>query len=260
MRAIALSVHSRHSCEVVDLPRFGPDTTVQMTELKPNKYKLITFDCYGTLVDWEAGLRNSLLSIQGVARDDLGNLVQEYVRTEATFEQQAWQPYAKIQRLTLQSLASLHHWPLPDNDADLFSRDLVNWAPFDDTVANLKLLKSQYMLGILSNIDVDLFAETNKHLQVDFDLIITAEDVRSYKPSHAHFLRAVEQSGIPKDGILHVAQSLFHDAAPAADLGFDFIWINRYGQARPNDIPMLGEFSDLASLANKLCESPDRNV
>jgi 2-haloacid dehalogenase len=184
--------------------------------------------------------------------------MQEYVRTEAALEQQSYQPYVAIQQQTLRSLAERFRFQVPPEDRNLLSRDLANWPPFEDTTESLKRLKAKYMLGILSNIDIDLFALTNKHLGVEFDLIITAEDVRSYKPSHAHFFRAIEQAGIAKDNILHVAQSLFHDAAPAKELGFKFAWINRYHQTRPKDVAMLGEFPDLKALADALILPPGR--
>ncbi|GJM24049.1 MAG: haloacid dehalogenase [Phycisphaerae bacterium] len=223
-----------------------------MTELTNKDFKLITFDCYGTLVDWETGLQNSLQSIPGVTNQQLPELVREYVQIEAAIEQQTYQSYVSIQMQTLESLAKRFRFDVSAEQIGLLSRDIGNWPPFEDTVDSLKRLKSKYMLGILSNIDVNLFALTNKRLGVEFDLIITAEEVHSYKPSHAHFLRAIEQSGIAKDEILHVAQSIFHDAAPADELNFNFAWINRYKQKRPNDVPMLGEFADLKSLANTL--------
>lgn len=214
--------------------------------------KLITFDCYGTLIDWENGLRASLSKFDGFSQADIAELVQEYVRTEASLEQQAYQPYHLIQKTTLQLLADRFRFNVAEESTTKLSEDIGNWPPFTDTIAVLKRLKSRFLLGILSNIDVDLFAQTNKRLEVDFDLIITAEDVCSYKPSHAHFLRASEQTGLEKSEILHVAQSLYHDAQPAEALGFPFIWINRYNQPRPKDVEMLAEFSTLAAFADEL--------
>ncbi len=223
-----------------------------MAAFDPSMIRLITFDCYGTLVDWEMGLQNSLSALPGITKEQLPELVQEYVQTEAALEQQAYQPYATIQRETVRSLAEHFRLELSPESADMLSRDIGSWPPFVDTKQALTRLKSQFMLGILSNIDVNLFAKTNKQLGIAFDLIVTAEDVRSYKPSHAHFLRAIEQSRLEKGQILHVAQSLFHDATPAAALGFNFAWINRYGQSKPDDIPMIGEFPDLNTLADML--------
>ncbi|HNO76556.1 MAG TPA: haloacid dehalogenase type II [Phycisphaerae bacterium] len=223
-----------------------------MQDFDPSKIKLITFDCYGTLIDWETGLQNSLASLAGVTKQLLPDLVQQYVQTEAAIEQQAYQSYSAIQRQTIHALAERHRLPVSPESADLLSQDIGNWVPFADTIDALKRLKSRFMLGILSNIDIDLFARTNRRLGIEFDLIITAEDVRSYKPSHEHFLRALEQSRLGKGEILHVAQSLFHDAAPAAALCFNFVWINRYNQSKPDDVPMIKELPDLKSLADLL--------
>lgn len=214
--------------------------------------KLITFDCYGTLVNWEKGLQDSLRKFDGVGNTDINELMQEYIRTEASLEQQEYKTYVEIQRATLQLLSERLRFKVPPGSANRLSEELPGWPPFSDTVEALKRLKSRYPLGILSNIDTALFAETNKRLGIDFDLLVAAEDVSSYKPSHAHFLRALEQTGLAKHEILHVAQSLFHDAEPASALGIPYIWINRYQQQRPEDVEMLGEFPTLASFADAL--------
>ncbi len=214
--------------------------------------KLITFDCYGTLVDWEQGLRNSLLTFDGVNSAEIDEIVQEYVRIEASLEQQAYQSYSDIQRTTLKLLGERFRFEVPVECANRLSDDIGDWSPFHDTVAALGELKTRYPLGILSNIDAALFVRTNTRLKIDFDLIVTAEDVRSYKPSHAHFLRAIEQTGLDRQNILHVAQSLYHDAKPAGALGIPFVWINRYNQQRPDGVEMLDQFPDLATFTNAL--------
>ncbi len=221
-----------------------------MATLDEYNIKLLTFDCYGTLIDWEAGIRSSLVAIADVKDPTLPDLVDDYIRTEASLEQREYRSYVEIQRRTLESLAEKYHLTIPQGQTDILTRDMALWPPFPDTIHNLKRLKSKFMLGILSNIDVDLFATTNKQLDMDFDLVITAEDVQSYKPSHAHFLRAIEQSAVEKDEILHVAQSVYHDAIPAAALGINFVWINRYGQPRPPNVRMIAEYPDLQSFAD----------
>ena len=128
------------------------------------------------------------------------------------------------------------------------ARSLGAWPVFTDTVDVLKRLKQRFRLGVLSNIDRDLFAQTAEHLGAPFDFVITAEDVGSYKPAHGHFVRLLEQhSGT--ENIIHVAQSLFHAAAPAAQLGLACVWINRYNDDNAAHVDVLAELDGLTALA-----------
>ena len=135
-------------------------------------------------------------------------------------------------------------------------KNFDDWVPFSDTVNALKKLKAKFKLAILSNVDDDLFAISAKHLKVKFDYIITAEQIRSYKPSLNNFKFAIKKIGIPKDKILHIAQSLYHDIAPAKELGLSTIWINRrngkegFGATPPASAKPDMEFPDLKSLAS----------
>jgi len=129
---------------------------------------------------------------------------------------------------------------------------LPGWPAFGDTNEALRRLKSKYRLGVLSNIDSDLFAGTVKTFDVDFDFVITAQDVQSYKPAHGHFLTMFDRYG-PKDRVLHVAQSLLHDGGPARELGLAYAWINRYNQRNDSDVTPMIECADLKSLADAIC-------
>ncbi|MCB9850415.1 MAG: haloacid dehalogenase type II [Phycisphaerales bacterium] len=215
-----------------------------------NSIELLTFDCYGTLVDWEAGIAASFAEL-GVPPDQRDDVIDAYVRTEAAIEQQGYQPYREVQAATLAMVARDFGLPFADEQRGHLSRSLPDWPPFADTVAALRRLKNRYKLGILSNIDRDLFAGTRQHLDVEFDLIITAEDVRSYKPAHPHFLAMLEHIG-GRERVLHVAQSLYHDARPAGELHLNYVWINRYGGKADKDVKMLAEFANLAELADAL--------
>jgi 2-haloalkanoic acid dehalogenase type II len=215
-----------------------------------DKFELLTFDCYGTLIDWEAGIRSSLASL-GVPEEQRCQVVAAYVRTEAAVEQQGYRSYREVQAATLELLARDFDFGLPDDRRHALSHDLPGWRPFPDTNAALERLRSKYRLGILSNIDRDLLAATCAHLDVDFDTVITAEDVHSYKPAHPHFLRVIQQVG-DRNRVLHVAQSLYHDGVPASELGLHYVWINRYGNQAARNVPMLAEFADLAGLADAL--------
>ncbi len=215
--------------------------------------RTITFDCYGTLIDWKAGLRRFLGEVLGPAAKTRGEeLFAAYVRTEAVVESEAYQSYRSVLTCVVERLAVQFNVDLPPGRAAALPDMLPNWAPFADTNEALKRLKRRFQLGVLSNIDRDLFAKTARHFDVSFDFVVTAEDARSYKPGYGHFKRLIGLHGGP-DGLVHVAQSLFHDGIPASEFGLAFVWINRYGQKSDGSVPMIGEYPDLASFADAAC-------
>lgn len=191
---------------------------------------ILTFDCYGTLIDWERGILDAL------GTDDPA-MLDRYHDIEAQLERTAWRPYREI---------------LDDIGAQLngtrISESLPRWKPFADTNGALERLRAAgYKLGILSNVDDDLFAETRKHFTVDFDLVITAQQVRSYKPAHGHFLEAKKRIGdMPWR---HCAQSNFHDIVPCNELGIANAWVNRKNEtALPGGAPSM-EVRDMRELS-----------
>jgi 2-haloacid dehalogenase len=214
--------------------------------------QLLTFDCYGTLIDWEAGIHAAIEPLAQRAKVPPAELIQAYIRIEASFEQQPYRRYRVIQAATVRELGKVFRFPVSDVDAEALSASLPQWQPFPDTVDALKRLKTRYALGILSNIDRDLLAASRRLLDVEFDLIVTAEDVASYKPALPHFLKMLSSGLAPRDRVLHVAQSLFHDGRPAQELGLSYVWIDRYGQRDRLGVPMLAAYPDLASLADEL--------
>lgn len=217
-----------------------------------DQIKWLTFDCYGTLVDWNAGIRQALGEVTGDQGVTLDALVQTYIKHEAHIEAGPFTLYKNVQAQALRALAEECGFSLAESDADMLSRTLPDWPVFTDTRAALERLKSRYKLGVLSNVDRDLFAGTQRKLGVAFDLLVTAEDVRSYKPAHGHFVRMLEHIGGERIDVLHVAQSLFHDAVPAGELELNYVWINRYGDRNEGGAAMLAEFDSLAALADAL--------
>lgn len=146
----------------------------------------------------------------------------------------------------------------PDkSDLEVLPRSVGHWPPFDDTVEALSRLQQRFELAILSNVDDQMFAETARQLQIEFGEVITAEQVGSYKPSPENFRYAVERLGVPQERILHVAQSLYHDHAPAKKLGFTTVWVNRpsrwpgTGVALPAEASPDLEVLDMAALASQ---------
>ena len=194
-----------------------------------SQFECLTFDCYGTLIDWESGILGALRPLLAAHHRELGNeaLLELYGKIEAQAEAGEYRRYRDILRFVTQQIASRLSFALHDDEINLLPESLKNWPPFPDTVEALKRLKSRYKLAVVSNTDDDLFAETAQTLEVPFDFVITAEQARSYKPAHRNFELAIERIGLPKEKVLHCAQSLFHDIVPARELGIANVWVNR---------------------------------
>ncbi len=194
-----------------------------------SQFECLTFDCYGTLIDWETGILSALKPILEGHHRTLSDraILELYAGFEAKIESGEYLPYRQVLQRVTQRIGARLSFALYEGEAGALAESLKNWPPFPDTVDSLKRLKSRYKLAILSNTDDDLFAQTAKTLQVPFDFVITAQQVQSYKPSHQNFERALQVIGLPKDKILHCAQSVFHDIVPAKALGIANVWVNR---------------------------------
>lgn len=217
------------------------------------RYEIVTFDCYGTLIDWENGIANAFLA---AAREDGIDLHREevlraYEQIEPEVERERYRFYADVLTETATRVARALGWPLAWERGTFLVSSLPYWKPFADTNAALARLRTAgYGLGILSNVDDELLAATRRHFTVEFDLIVTAQQVRSYKPAPGHFLTAKQRIG---DATwLHAAQSNYHDIVPANALGIATAWVNRRGDAPlPGGTPSF-EVRDLAGLAGLL--------
>lgn len=194
-----------------------------------SQFECLTFDCYGTLIDWETGILAALKPIlEGHHRKLTDEEILElYAGLEAQVEAGEYLPYRLVLQRVTQRLGARLSFPLYDGEATALAESLKDWPAFPDTVDALKRLKKRFKLGIISNTDDDLFAATAKTLQVPFDFVVTAQQVQRYKPSHRNFERALEVSGLPKEKILHCAQSVFHDVVPAKKLGIANVWVDR---------------------------------
>jgi 2-haloacid dehalogenase len=195
-------------------------------------FDALTFDCYGTLIDWEAGLVAGFRDAFGAAADDLDpeDLLVRFARYEAEAEGGPYRRYREILARGLRGVAGELGLPVSDEAAERFGGSVVDWPAFPDSAEALARLQRRYRLGILTNCDDDLFAASNRRLGVDFDWIVTAQQVGSYKPSLANFEAMFDRlaaDGVERGRILHVAQSLFHDHAPAKRLGMTTAWIDR---------------------------------
>ena len=194
-----------------------------------DRFDVLTFDCYGTLIDWEAGILaglHTVLDPWAVTVDDEDLLVR-YAGHEASIEAGPYLRYREVLARGLAGLsAELDIRPSPDELA-AFGGSVADWPAFPDSTEALTRLHDRFELAVITNCDDDLFAASNRRLGVDFDFVITAQQAGGYKPSHRNFELAFERIGRPRDRILHVAQSLFHDHVPAKSLGLTTAWINR---------------------------------
>jgi 2-haloalkanoic acid dehalogenase type II len=205
--------------------------------MKLTDFQALTFDCYGTLIDWESGLLAALQGLISCAprRRTREEVLSDYAAHEQ--EQQQFTPalkYSQLLAVVYKRLSENWGAPAPWQECATFAASLRTWEPFPDTLAALKYLKSHFKLFVLSNVDNESFSYTARRLGVRFDGIMTAEDIGSYKPNLRNFeymLGRLQSQGIEKSRILHVAQSLVHDHLPARELGLASCWIDRqHGQ------------------------------
>src|SRR5258708_1331584 len=220
--------------------------------------RLITFDCYGTLIDWENGMLialRPLFSRDGRKVPD-PQLLELYGEIEAELEAGRYLPYRQGVAQTAQEIGRRLGAEISAEEGRAFAESFACWNPFIDTIAALQSLARRFRLGIISNVDDDLFAETRKKLApVEFDFVVTAQQMQSYKPSHRNFEEAIRRSGLSKGQILHAGQSLYHDIAPANALGIRNVWVNRQsirpgsGAARPGTATPNYEVRTLAELS-----------
>lgn len=194
-----------------------------------SEVELLTFDCYGTLIDWESGIFAALRPIlaahgKSVAAADLLALYGEF---EAAAETGEYRSYREVLQEVVRSFGQ-HLGFAPTADQLRSLPDSVSqWKPWPDTVAALKRLSSHYRLAIISNIDDDIFAVTRVSLVVDFQSLTTAQQARCYKPGLEIFRIALQKANTSPNRILHVGQSIYHDVAPAQSLGLATVWVNR---------------------------------
>jgi 2-haloacid dehalogenase len=215
-------------------------------------YDALTFDCYGTLIDWETGIASWLRPF-AEASDDA--LLESFARHEAALEAGPYLPYREVLAEALRRVGEDFGFAPSDEQAAAFGASVGSWPAFADSAEALRALKGRYRLGVITNCDDDLFALSNRRLGVEFDWVITAQQARGYKPRRENFELAFERIDVPRERILHVAQSLFHDHVPAKALGMTTVWIDRrhgrdgFGATPPAEATPDLTLPDLRSLA-----------
>jgi 2-haloacid dehalogenase len=228
-----------------------------MTDLDFAAFDALTFDCYGTLIDWEAGILAGILRVlepRGVTPPG-EVLLERYAAAEAAIEAGPYRRYREVLAGSLAELAATYGVRPGAEELEAFGGSVGDWPAFTDSQAALKRLTTRFRLGVLTNCDDDLFAASNRRLGVEFDWIVTAQQAGGYKPRIANFELLLERLAMPRERILHVAQSLFHDHVPAKSLGLATVWIDRRhdrqgsGATPPADATPDARFPDMASFA-----------
>jgi 2-haloacid dehalogenase len=194
-----------------------------------DRFEILTFDCYGTLIDWESGIFSALRPILAAHDKTVpdSNLLEIYSELEAQAEQGEFHPYREVLQSVVRGFGERLGFTPTAAQVRSLPESLANWKPFPDTVAALRRLETGHKLAILSNVDDDLFVSTAPRLEVEFDHVITAQQARAYKPSLKIFKLALERIGIAPERVLHVGQSIYHDVIPAQSLGLATVWVNR---------------------------------
>ena len=220
-------------------------------------FRLLTFDCYGTLIDWEAGIFSVLQPMLAAHEKHISDsaLLELYGELEAEAEAEEYSSYRSVLQCVVRGVGQRLGFDPSEAEARALPESIAKWRPFPDTVEALHRLAKGYKLAILSNIDDDLFAWTAPKLGVAFDHVITAQQARCYKPCLKLFQMAEERCGVARSAWLHVGQSIYHDVIPAQSLGIATVWVNRksarpgVGAVRPAAGRPDLEVPDLATLA-----------
>jgi 2-haloacid dehalogenase len=208
-----------------------------------------TFDCYGTLIDWNRGIGDTLARLWPAADRDA--LLATYHEVEPRVQAGSALPYREVLREALRLVADHEGLALADEDAPALAASLPEWPPFPETSGALAELRGRgFRLAVLSNTDPDLLAASLERIGVPVDERLTAAEAGSYKPAPGHWERFFERTGASREGHVHVAASLFHDVEPAERLGLRAVWINRLGEK--SDLPRAAELRDLSRLPDVL--------
>lgn len=194
-----------------------------------SQFEWISFDCYGTLIDWESGIvgyLQQLLYRRSLTITD-AEILELYSEIEPQEQAGEYRSYRHVLAGVVREFGRRLGFEVDNAQADGLASSIRGWQPFADTVPGLHRLHSRYKLAILSNIDDDLFAYSAAKLEVPFDCVVTAQQARSYKPSLNNFHLLLQRLNVPMPRLLHVAESLYHDVAPARSLGITTVWVNR---------------------------------
>jgi 2-haloacid dehalogenase len=225
--------------------------------IDPDSIYTLSFDCYGTLIDWRRGVAEAARSIPALRNADLARLVADRELIEREIELGPYLPYGEVVARSIGEAARAQDLELSTDEARAFAASQASWPPFEEARQVLAILAERWQLVILSNVEDEVLRASVRLLGAPFEELVTAEQLRSYKPKPAHFEAALARLGIEKQNLLHVACSLYHDVRPARALGIATAWVDRDGEGVPADLDPQLVVPDLASLARALgCTVP----
>jgi 2-haloacid dehalogenase len=197
----------------------------------PKEVTFVTFDVYGTLIDWETGVFDAFA--KEAARDGYtlsrDELIPLFHQTQKEIKSGSYELYAEVLRRTAVQISRELGWPLEPSRSGFLPASIPRWPPFKETNTQLDRFAKKFDIGLISNVDDKLLGETRRHFKVDFDLVVTAQQVRSYKPDPAHFKEAERRIG-GKKGWVHIASSYYYDVEPCLKAKVPVIWVNRSGE------------------------------
>ncbi len=223
--------------------------------------KAITFDCYGTLIDWESAIQQFFaesLDSKGVGYIDPRTLQEEWEEIQFRYIQEKYRPYRQVLQDTMKMTFDRFLIPTDKAEVEEFADSMGHWKPFPDTKDAIIELQKYLKVALITNTENNIIAETERTIGVKFDEIITAEQARAYKPSHKGFLLARERLGLPVSEIWHAGFGFKYDIVPATELGYTTVWVNRQGVARPVDVKetfLVGDMRTLAYLIKGIAAS-----
>jgi len=213
-----------------------------------DRFDVLTFDCYGTLIDWEAGISSALLAMLAAhgVQATVEDVLATYAGHEAELEAGPYRSYREVLGLAMGAVGRDYGVEPTAAELAAFGGSVGDWPAFSDSADALRRLHERFRLGVITNCDDDLFAASSRRLGVTFDWVVTAQQARRYKPNPRGFELAFERTGLPTSRILHVAQSLFHDHVTAKRLGLATVWVNRrQGRAGSGATPAANANPDL---------------
>jgi len=223
--------------------------------------KAITFDCYGTLIDWESSLQQFFaqrLAAHDIEGMDARELQRRWEEIQFVYIQERYRPYREVLRDTMHMALDTAQIPYAEEDIEAFADSMGKWQPFPDTREAILELQKFLKVVLITNTDDAIIAETERTIGVTLDEIVTAEQAGAYKPSHKGFLLARERLGLPVSDIWHAGFGFKYDIVPATELGYTTVWVNRQGEARPVDVKetfLVGDMRTLVYLVKGIAAS-----
>ena len=214
--------------------------------------RALSFDCYGTLIDWDGGIEAAVASLPSLSGQDPARICALRAEAEQELQRGPYLPYGEVLRQTLRTAAGEVGCEPTEAELDRFADSMSSWKPFEDSHTALRRLADRYRLAIFSNVETRVLKASVGLLDAPFEELVTAEDIESYKPKTKHFEEGLRRLQLSKDQVVHVACSIYHDARPAKALGWKCVWVNRNAEPEPADVSADWVVPDMRTAAELL--------